>query len=225
MSGASEYLSKFLNTVSAFFCPVTTHINHFIFSMDEPITVSSELLARIRTGDEKAWREMVHILNPLVSKIIRNQVRRNTDHEDIAQEAFTKIFLKLDQFAGLQPFTHWVSRLTINTCYDWLRRIKSRPLMSYSDLGEAQAQIVEKNLSSQTVDGKESLASMRELLDQLIATLNPREQIVIRLLDLEEKTVQDACNLTGWGASKIKVTAMRARRKLSEQLKKLEPNQ
>jgi RNA polymerase sigma-70 factor (ECF subfamily) len=66
---------------------------------------------------------------------------------------------------------------------------------------------------------------MRELLDQLIATLNPREQIVIRLLDLEEKTVQDTCNLTGWGASKIKVTAMRARRKLSEQLKKLEPNQ
>ena len=73
--------------------------------MDEPITVSSELLARIRTGDEKAWREMVRILNPLVSKIIRNQVRRNTDHEDIAQEAFTKIFLKLDQFAGHQPFT------------------------------------------------------------------------------------------------------------------------
>ena len=101
--------------------------------MDEPITVSSELLARIRTGDEKAWSELVHILNPLVSKIIRNQVRRNTDHEDIAQEAFTKIFLKLDQFAGHQPFTHWVSRLTINTCYDWLRRIKSRPLMSYSD--------------------------------------------------------------------------------------------
>ena len=193
--------------------------------MDEPITVSSELLARIRTGDEKAWSELFHILNPLVSKIIRNQVRRNTDHEDIAQEAFTKIFLKLDQFAGHQPFTHWVSRLTINTCYDWLRRIKSRPLMSYSDLGETQAQIVEKNLSSQTVDGKESLASMRELLDQLIATLNPREQIVIRLLDLEEKSVQDACNLTGWGASKIKVTAMRARRKLREQLKKLEPNQ
>ena len=48
---------------------------------------------------------------------------------------------------------------------------------------------------------------------------------VVRILhDLEEKTVQDVCDLTGWGTSKVKVTAMRARRKLSEQLKKLEPD-
>ncbi|MEN8678928.1 MAG: RNA polymerase sigma factor [Akkermansiaceae bacterium] len=193
--------------------------------MDDSIAVSSELLSRVRVGDEEAWRQLVHLLNPLVSKIIRNQVRRTIDHDDLAQEAFTKIFLKLDQFAGKQPFAHWVSRLTINTCYDWLRRQKARPLVTYSDLGETQAEILEKNLAGQSGDNKESLAAMRDLLDQLISTLKPREQIVIRLLDLEEKSVQDVCDLTGWGGSKVKVTAMRARRKLSEQLKKLEPDQ
>ncbi|MDF1712721.1 MAG: RNA polymerase sigma factor [Akkermansiaceae bacterium] len=193
--------------------------------MDDSIAVSSELLSRVRVGDEEAWRQLVHLLNPLVSKIIRNQVRRTIDHDDLAQVAFTKIFLKLDQFAGKQPFAHWVSRLTINTCYDWLRRQKARPLVTYSDLGETQAEILEKNLAGQSGDNKESLAAMRDLLDQLISTLKPREQIVIRLLDLEEKSVQDVCDLTGWGGSKVKVTAMRARRKLSEQLKKLEPDQ
>lgn len=193
--------------------------------MDDSIAVSSELLSRVRVGDEEAWRQLVHLLNPLVSKIIRNQVRRTIDHDDLAQEAFTKIFLKLDQFAGKQPFAHWVSRLTINTCYDWLRRQKARPLVTYSDLGETQAEILEKNLAGQSGDHKESLAAMQDLLDQLISTLKPREQIVIRLLDLEEKSVQDVCDLTGWGGSKVKVTAMRARRKLSEQLKKLEPDQ
>jgi RNA polymerase sigma-70 factor (ECF subfamily) len=192
--------------------------------MDDSIAVSSELLSRVRVGDEEAWRQLVHLLNPLVSKIIRNQVRRTIDHDDLAQVAFTKIFLKLDQFAGKQPFAHWVSRLTINTCYDWLRRQKARPLVTYSDLGETQAEILEKNLAGQSGDNKESLAAMRDLLDRLISTLKPREQIVIRLLDLEEKSVQDVCDLTGWGASKVKVTAMRARRKLSEQLKKLEPD-
>lgn len=179
----------------------------------------------MRVGDEEAWRQLVGLLNPLVSKIIRNQVRRTMDHDDIAQEAFTKIFLKLDQFAGRQPFAHWVSRLTINTCYDWLRRQKARPLVTYSDLGETQAEILEKNLTGQSGENKESLAAMRELLDRLISTLKPREQIVIRLLDLEEKSVQDVCDLTGWGDSKVNVTAMRARRKLSEQLKKLESDQ
>jgi RNA polymerase sigma-70 factor (ECF subfamily) len=193
--------------------------------MDESITVSPELLARVRAGDEESWRELISLLTPLIIRIIRSQVRRQSDHDDLAQEAFTKIFLKIDQFAGRQPFAHWVSRLTINTCYDWLRRQKARPLVSYSDLGETQSEILEKNLAGQSDGNKESLNAMRELLDQLIATLKPREQIVIRLLDLEEKSVQDVCDLTGWGASKVKVTAMRARRKLSEQLKKLETNQ
>lgn len=193
--------------------------------MEQSTTVSPELLTRVRVGDEEAWRQLVDLLNPLVSKIIRNQVRRTMDHDDIAQEAFTKIFLKLDQFAGKQPFTHWVSRLTVNTCYDWLRRQKARPLVTYSDLGETQAEILEKNLTGQSGENKESLAAMRELLDRLISTLKPREQIVIRLLDLEEKSVQDVCDLTGWGDSKVKVTAMRARRKLSEHLKKLESDQ
>lgn len=193
--------------------------------MDEPITLTPELLARVRAGDEESWSELISQLNPLVIRIIRSQVRRRSDHDDLAQEAFTKIFLKLDQFAGRQPFAHWVSRLTINTCYDWLRRQKARPLVAYSDLSETQADILEKNLAGQSDGNKESLAAMRELLDRLIVTLKPREQIVIRLLDLEENSVKDICDLTGWGASKVKVTAMRARRKLSEQLKKLEPHQ
>ncbi|MDB4412490.1 hypothetical protein N9170_03350 [Akkermansiaceae bacterium] len=65
---------------------------------------------------------------------------------------------------------------------------------------------------------------MRELLNRLIATLNPREQIIIRLLDLEEKSVQNICDLTGWGSSKVKVTAMRARTKLADHFKKLDPD-
>jgi len=189
---------------------------------DAPIQVSPQLLARVRSGEEAAWRELVDLLTPLVFKIIRNQVRKVSEHDDLAQEAFTKIFLKLDQFAGRQPFPHWVSRLTINTCYDWLRRQKARPLLNYADLGETQAELIEKKLSGDSGEDRESLAAMRELLDRLIATLKPREQIVIRLLDLEEKSVREIGDLTGWGDSKIKVTAMRARRKLSERMKKLQ---
>ena len=117
-----------------------------------------------------------------------------------------------------------MSRLTINTCYDWLRKRKARPLVSYSDLGETEAEILEKTLAGDPLEQKESIASMRALLDRLISSLKPREQIVIRLLDLEEKSVQDVGELTGWGASKIKVTAMRARKKLRDLLQKLEPD-
>ncbi|MCH1510186.1 MAG: RNA polymerase sigma factor [Akkermansiaceae bacterium] len=190
--------------------------------MEELPVIDENLLAQVRAGTESAWQDLVKQLSPQVFGIIRNQIRVTSDHDDIAQEAFTKIFLKLDQFAGKQPFRNWVSRLTINTCYDWLRKRKARPLVSYSDLGETEAEILEKTLAGDPLEQKENIASMRALLDRLISSLKPREQIVIRLLDLEEKSVQDVGELTGWGASKIKVTAMRARKKLRDLLNKLE---
>ena len=193
--------------------------------MDESHTVSPELLERVRDGEEAAWQQLVDTISPLVFKIIRNQVRRISDHEDLGQEAFTKIFLKLNQFVGKQPFHHWVSRVTINTCYDWLRKQKVRPLSSFSDLGETQAEIVEKTLTAQSSDQEEDLAAMRDLLERLISSLKPREQIVIRLLDLEENSVKEVCEVTGWGESKVKVTAMRARKKLAEQLKHINPEE
>jgi len=193
--------------------------------MDESHTVSPELLERVRDGEEAAWQQLVDTISPLVFKIIRNQVRRTSDHEDLGQEAFTKIFLKLNQFVGKQPFHHWVSRVTINTCYDWLRKQKVRPLSSFSDLGETQAEIVEKTLTAESSDQEEDLAAMRDLLERLISSLKPREQIVIRLLDLEENSVKEVCEITGWGESKVKVTAMRARKKLAEQLKHINPEE
>ena len=62
----------------------------------------------------------------------------------------------------------------------------------------------------------------KELLETLLATLTHNEQVVIRLLDLQEKSILETCELTGWGASKVKVTAMRARRKLKRALTRLE---
>ena len=192
--------------------------------MDEkPQAITPDLLDRVKAGDEEANRILVEILYPIVRANVRNHLRRQADHDDVCQEVFMKIFLKLGQYRGLQPFDHWVSRIAVTTCYDWLRKHKARPLVAYSDLSEAEAEIIEQNRLS-TTSGTST--TQRELfsglLDKLIATLKPREQIVIRLLDLEEHTVKEVTELTGWGASKVKVTAMRARRKLAEQLQRLE---
>ena len=108
--------------------------------------IPSGLLSRMRARDERAWADIVHILRPFVSQIITSQVRRTADHEDLSQEVFSK----LNQFGGHAPFIHWVARLTRNACHDWQRRIKCRPLISYSDLPDTMSQIIENRVSSQT---------------------------------------------------------------------------
>ncbi|MBJ05928.1 MAG: RNA polymerase subunit sigma-24 [Verrucomicrobiaceae bacterium] len=193
---------------------------------DSSPAITPELLARVRSGDESANRTLVEILYPSVQANVRNHLRRQADHDDVAQEVFLKIFLKMEQYRGPQPFEHWVSRIAVTTCYDWLRKHRIRPLVTYSDLSEAEVEILEKSRQTSsrgTSDTQRELFS--GLLDKLISTLNPREQIVIRLLDLEERSVRDISELTGWGASKVKVTAMRARRKLADRLRQLESSQ
>lgn len=185
--------------------------------------ISPELLDAALRGDESAWRELVETLYPLVAGIIRNHLRREADREDVAQEVFVKIFANLGQFQGRQPFDHWVSRISLNACHDWLRRIAARPMVSYSDLGDDERELIERTLSTDEAGPDEPQSMLHDLLERLISTLAPREQMVIRLLDMDGRSVAEACELTGWGASKIKVTAMRARIKLAEQMKRLEP--
>jgi RNA polymerase sigma-70 factor (ECF subfamily) len=191
---------------------------------DQSPVIRSELIAAAARGDESAWRSIIEQLSPRVFSIIGNHLRRRDDHEDVAQEVFTKIFVKLGQYRGRQPFSHWVSRITLNTCRDWLRRAQARPAVSWTDLHPDHAELLERTLAGDDPAPDENPALLHELLDRLIETLKPTEQIVIRLLDLEERPVQDVCDLTGWGASKVKVTAMRARRKLAEQMRRLDPD-
>lgn len=195
--------------------------------MDEPKTTFdwNNAITGVKAGEESAARRLVEALYPRVIRIVRSHLPRSDDEEDLAQDIFMKMFSKIDQFKNQQPFDHWVARIALNTCYDRLRHQRSRPLFSFSDLSVEQSEFLEATLSASSIPAANTSTSgelARELLQKLIATLKPREQIVIRLLDLEEHSVRETCELTGWGASKVKVTAMRARKKLTGALERLE---
>ncbi len=192
--------------------------------MDDDIApVTPSLLEQAKRGDEDACDRLVEILYPLVSRRVFNHVRRTADQEDVIQEVFMKIFLKINQFKETSPFEHWVSRIAVTTCYDWLRKKKSRPLLCYADLSEEEAGLVQRTLNGEIgQEAQQQRRQLLEVLDTLIDRLKPREQIVVRLLDLEGNSVREVGEITGWGASRIKTLAMRARRKLAQQLNTLE---
>ncbi len=190
---------------------------------DPAVAISAELLQRAGAGDARAGKEIVEALHPMVSRLVKGQIRRHADLEDVVQEVFLKVFAKLHQYRGPQPFSHWVSRISVTTCYDWLRRQKARPAVMASDLSDPERHALEQTLASEGGEVSTTRSDlMIGLLDRLIASLKPQEQIVIRLLDLEERPVAEVSTLTGWGHSKIKVTAFRARKKLGTLLQSLE---
>ena len=173
-------------------------------------------LERVRAQDQPAARDLVEHLYPLVIRIVRGHLPRRVLEEDLAQEVFMKMFTRLDQYQGNVPFSHWVSRIAVTTCIDHLRAQKRRPEFRWADLSEQEAEVLDTVLSNENeVDASQSLAA-RELIDKLLGQLKPDDRLVIQLLDLEQKSLAEIAEMTGWSRALIKVRAFRARRKLQK---------
>jgi RNA polymerase sigma factor (sigma-70 family) len=173
-------------------------------------------LEGVRRRDQDAARALVDHLYPLVMRIVRSHLPRRVSEEDLAQEIFLKMFTRLDQYQGAVPFPHWVSRIAVTTCIDHLRAQKRRPEFRWADLSENEADVLDAVLTSENdVPANDAMAA-HELVHKLLAQLKPDDQLVIRMLDLEQKTIAEIAALTGWNQSLIKVRAFRARRKLQK---------
>jgi RNA polymerase sigma-70 factor, ECF subfamily len=175
----------------------------------------------VQQGDEAAARALFNHLFPLVIKIVRAHLPRRTSEEDLVQTVFMKLFAKLDQFSGRVPLEHWVSRIAVNTCLNQISTERVRPEFRWADLSEAEERVLQ-SLASTTDDLEPShnLAS-RELVDKLLERLRPADRLVVTLMHLEGRTVEEVRQITGWNASLIKVRAFRARRKMKKHLETL----
>ena len=156
-----------------------------------------------------------------VLRIVRNHLPRCADEQDLVQEVFMKVFANIDGFRGVQPFPNWVARIALNTCYDQLRKQKVRAEVRFADLSGEDVEFVE-SIMAESPAAAGPARDGKGLVEKLLATLNPRERLILQLMDLEKKSVREVAALTGWGESKIKVTAMRARKKLNHNLNQLE---
>ncbi len=182
------------------------------------------VIEQARNGDDSAACWLVEALHGHVLRIVRNHLPRSADEQDLVQEVFMKVFANIDRFRGEQPFPNWVARISLNTCYDQLRKQKSRAEVRFADLSSEDVSFVETIMLESADVAPSGTRDGRGLVEKLLGTLNPRERMILQMIDLEKKSVRDVCELTGWGASKVKVTAMRARRKLNENLTRLEGN-
>lgn len=182
-------------------------------------------LERVRRNDQEAARALVEHLYPLVIRIARARLPRRVSEEDIAQDVFLKMFARLSQYQGAVPFTHWVSRIALTTCIDHLRQQQRRPEFRWADLSENEADVLDAVLTGENDQGPDDALAARELVHKLLDQLKPEDRLVIQLLDLEQKTIAEIAQLTGWNTSLIKVRAFRARRKLRKALEELEKSE
>ena len=171
-------------------------------------------LERVRGRDEDAARQLFQHLYPLVIKVVRSHLPRRMSEEDLTQTVFMKVFANLDQYSGKAPLEHWVSRIAVNTCIKALRAEKVRPELRWADMSEEEVEVLDWLATTNEDLRPDRNTASRELVEKLLEQLKPKDRLVISLMNLEGRTIEEVRQITGWSESVIKVRAFRARGKL-----------
>ena len=186
----------------------------------EPERADAELAALAREGDESAFEELFRRHRRRVALIASRFFRQREQVEEVVQESFAKAFFALGEFGGGRDasFAAWLARIAFNVSYDELRRQKRRPEGALEDLTEEEAAHLAERLRGGP--DAEGAAVSRDLAAKLLARLSPEDRLVLVLLDVEGLSVAEIAGLLGWGGSKVKVRAHRARAHLRRVLER-----
>jgi RNA polymerase sigma-70 factor (ECF subfamily) len=167
------------------------------------------------TGDDQAFAELARRHKGRVFRVASRFADNAADLDDICQDVFVQAYFKLRQYRRDSPFEHWLLRIATHKCYDYLRK---RRRSSGTVSVDAMLAAGHEPAAPQNAAPHPAL----EILHAALAQLSSKERLVITLLELEERSVQEIADFTGWSPANVKVRAFRARaalRKLMENKK------
>ena len=180
----------------------------------------AELIAAVLEGDTASFEPLVKKYSPRVFNTARRYARRESEVEDIVQEVWAKAFTHLASFRGEAPFEHWLMRLAVRTCYDSLRKHQRNRESTFSEISATEADWLE-TFTTEPDSAGESAEAARTLVAKVLEQLSPPARLVITLLEIEEKSVKEIAQLTGWSVPLVKVRAFRARAEMRKVLAKM----
>lgn len=191
--------------------------------MDDTHSDVATLLARTRQRDAAAAEALVEYLHPIILPVVYRRLPQGADPRDLAQEVFLKIFSNLDRFRGsASSLEAWARRIAFRTCLNRLRHLRTRPELRWTDLSEAQRETLDSVAAAGHEPDPGQQAIARDLVDALLAQLPPKERVLVQLLELEQRSLEEVRQLTGWSRINIRVRMHRARQKLRRAWRQLQ---
>jgi RNA polymerase sigma-70 factor (ECF subfamily) len=180
-----------------------------------------ELVRRAQGEDQEAFEELLRRHQHRVFAVAGGILRRREDVEDIAQQVFVKAYFSLKRFDQRAAFSTWLYKITVNECWDMLRKKKVRPLVYESDLSEEQAKqvIAAEGKNSSGPDISERLEA-RERVERLMEGLDERDRLMLILKEVEGFAVEEIAEVLDLNANTVKVRLFRARRRIVNKVRK-----
>ena len=181
---------------------------------EPPVEVNWEtsLVRGTQQGDPEAFRLLMERYQGKVFSIAYALVRRRQDVEDIAQQVFTKVYFSIPQFDFRSAFLTWIYKITVNECYDYLRKQRSNRMVFVSEMSEdEQRQFTNRQSDDVRPDRQAELAQMTALL---LKKVPEEERLLLLLREVEGYSIHELSRMFAWNENTVKVKLFRARQRL-----------
>ncbi len=183
---------------------------------ESEVTHEVECIRRVQQGESEAFGPLVERHQQRVFSIVFHLVRRRDEVEDLAQEIFFKAFRAIRSYNFQSSFATWVSRIAVNHCYDYLRKVRASRLSYYSEMTEEGARELERKAESpqsRGLDHGEKVA-LRDFVGRLLERAPEDDRLILTLKELEDHSVEEIADLLKLKTSTVKVRLHRARKRM-----------
>src|ERR1700723_930485 len=190
--------------------------------VDHKNSEEASLVRRVQARDEIAFREIVERYQDKVFSIIYGILRNHNDAEDIAQQVFTKTYFSISSFDSRSSLITWIYRITVNECYDYLRKRRARRVVYESDFSAEEARRAET--AESVVDPAARVDRQlleRDLVVKLLSKVPEQARTLMLLREVEGHSLEELAVMTGLNQNTIKVMLFRTRQKLLQAARRL----
>ena len=194
-------------------------LRRFAFLFCEPCHVERmqadfELIERARSGDDAAFGQVVTVYRKRILGTISRLIGRPEDVEDVAQDVFLRLYFSLDQLRTAEVFEPWLYRLTVNACYDYLRRQRRRHESRMSDLSEQQVLMADAAAGGRADQDDQYHRGIREFVNTLLQGVSEEDRILLLLKEVEGLSLKELEQIYHVKENALKVRLFRARQRV-----------
>ncbi len=168
---------------------------------------------KVLAGDRHAFRYFIHTYKDMAFSVALSLVKQEHLAEEVAQEAFLQAYLSLRSFKRQAKFSTWLYRIVVRCGYKMLQK---------NSISSVELQLdVHDQAYEETAFDHLLQEEQRQLVNEALLRIPANESLAIRLFYLEELSLQELCEITGWTIANVKVVLFRARKRMYQELSKL----
>jgi RNA polymerase sigma-70 factor (ECF subfamily) len=178
--------------------------------------IEKELIEQCRKGDLQNFRKVVEKTSPFVFSVAFRMLGDEDSASDIVQDTMVTIWEKIVKIKTAESFKIWVYRITMNKCYDLMRKRKQKPEYRFDD---QTWELISNHISEPMVSDLENKENAM-IINLLTDKLSPRQKSVFILSEIEQMSNEEIAEITGMYRSSVKANLYYARKNIKEMIRK-----